>query len=389
MVSVGWVEVVVDVHQEVPDLKAEVRLEELQDRISNRVNVHNRKAYSLINPLPIREGLNPTRAQVPLDWPEPVLARDFIWHLISTQRHRHPEDDEAAVERRFLEGNVRLDKGQVLRPDDMLTQGTFVNFYRTPAPEREVPGELRLLHSDATLLVIDKPSFLSTLPRGQHIRQTALVKARVQFDIPELSPCHRLDRLTRGVLMMTARPEVRGAYQTMFDQRLPSKTYEAITPLADEAPYPPITRLADWREWDAPTAEDPWVLSHHMVKIRGRLSTYLDESIPVEEMNSVTHVVGVRQEQRDGRDVLVWTLKPKTGRTHQLRVVMRSLGLPIVNDPLYEDISDYALVNPDGELPRPVFVDSEDFTKPMGLIAKRLEFTDPLSGKPRTFESQF
>ncbi|QNH95370.1 pseudouridine synthase [Corynebacterium anserum] len=342
-----------------------------------------------MNPLPIREGLNPTRAQVPLDWPEPFLARDFLWHLISTQRHRHPEDDERAVEERFAHGHVRLDNGQVLSANDVLSPGTFVNFYRTPAPEREVPGELRLLHSDDTLLVIDKPPFLSTLPRGQHIRQTALVKARVQFNIPDLSPCHRLDRLTRGVLMMTVRPEARGAYQSMFDQRLPRKTYEAITPLADKTVFSPIPRLCDWQTWAPPSVDRPWQLSHHMVKVRGRLSTYLDESVPLDKMNACTLVTGVRQESRSGRDVLVWTLQPKTGRTHQLRVVMRSLGLPILNDPLYEDMSDHALLTPEGEPPRPAFVDAEDFSRPMGLIAKRLEFTDPLTGDERKFTSLF
>lgn len=341
------------------------------------------------NALPIRSGLNPTRAQVPLEWPEPVVAEDFVWHLISTQRHRHPEDDREAVLERFAAGEVRLDSGELLRPQSIVPQGTFVNFYRRPAPEREVPGSLAVLFHDATLLVIDKPPFLSTLPRGQHITQTALVKARVQFGIPELSPCHRLDRLTRGVLMLTVRPEVRGAYQTMFDRRLPTKTYEAITPLPEDATYPPIERFADWQQWDTPSETAPWVLRHHMIKIRGRLSTYVDESVAEEQMNSLTRVVGLREEEREGRRVLVWTLQPGTGRTHQLRVAMRSFGLPIINDPLYEDISDHALVHPDGELPRPVFVEEEDFSRPMGLIAKKLQFTDPLSGEQRTFESNF
>lgn len=309
--------------------------------------------------------------------------------MIRSQRHRHPDDDFSAVLKRFSRGEVRLDSGQVVQADSVLRPGVFVNFYRRPAPERAVPGELRLLFSDANLIVIDKPPFLATLPRGQHIAETALVKARIQFGIPELSPSHRLDRLTRGVLMMTRRPEVRGAYQTMFDRRLPTKTYEALTPLPDEAPFAPLPRFADWRAWEAPTEERPWILRHHMIKIRGRLATYLVEETPEPEMNAVTLVTGMRMKQREGREVAVWTLRPGSGRTHQLRVVMRSLGLPIINDPLYEELSDTALITPDGVLPRPVFAHEEDFTKPMGLIAKRLDFEDPLTGEPRSFVSQY
>ncbi|MGV0398350.1 pseudouridine synthase [Corynebacterium suicordis] len=339
----------------------------------------------MINPLPIRLGLNPTRARVST----PLTAAEFVGQLISAQRHRDPADDAAALLRRFSAGEVRLDSGEILRPDSPLSPGVFVNFYRYPAPEREVPGQLRLLFSDATLLVLDKPPFLATLPRGQHIRETALVRARIQFNIPELSPCHRLDRLTSGVLMMTKRPEVRGAYQTMFDRRLPQKTYEAVTELPDNATFSPIPRFKDWRSWDAPTAQAPWELRHHMIKIRGRLATYLDESMPVEDMNARTLVTGMRVENRQGRDVAVWTLLPKSGRTHQLRVAMRTLGLPILNDPLYEELSDTALLTPDGVLPSPVFVEHEDFTRPMGLIAKRLEFMDPLTEEPRSFSSQY
>ena len=409
------------------------------------------------SPLPTKNGLNPTRVQVPREDATPVKALDFLTRVIMSQRHRHPDDDESAVRERFLAGEVVRDSGEPIHADAIIAPGTFINFYRRPAPEREVPGVLNRLYEDNNLLVVDKPPFLATLPRGQHIAQTALTKARVQFEMPELSPSHRLDRLTRGVLMFTKRPAIRGAYQTMFDRREPKKTYEAITDIPVDPPAwlevvirqasegtftgdcesnteqnsPAWPRLAPsaenqasqaqadrlygrpwqldfgttdrrtpdkltevpnprpWREREEPTDEAPWILHHHMVKIRGRLSTYLTNAEP----NAETAITGVRcfldeVSSPTPQLRLAWRLEPHSGRTHQLRVVMRSLGMPIVNDSLYGFLSTVALLRPDGALPSPAFVKDEDFTKPMGLIARQLSFSDPLNGEIRTFKSR-
>ena len=68
-----------------------------------------------------------------------------------------------------------------------------------------------------------------------------------------------------------------------------------------------------------------------------------------------------------------YRLTPRTGRTHQLRVHMASIGLPLLNDSLYPDVLD---------------VESGDFTRPLQLLAQRLEFVDPVSGRQRDFVSR-
>ncbi len=68
----------------------------------------------------------------------------------------------------------------------------------------------------------------------------------------------------------------------------------------------------------------------------------------------------------------VYRLTPRTGRTHQLRVHMASLGLPIIGDPLYPNIID---------------VPPDDFSSPLQLLAQRIEFDDPLTGSRREFVS--
>lgn len=71
-----------------------------------------------------------------------------------------------------------------------------------------------------------------------------------------------------------------------------------------------------------------------------------------------------------------YRLSPATGRTHQLRVHMNSLGLPLLHDPVYPVVLE--------EVPP----DRTDYTRPLQLLAKVLEFTDPLTGEPYRFESR-
>ncbi|MEY8567581.1 pseudouridine synthase [Corynebacteriaceae bacterium 7-707] len=329
---------------------------------------------------------------------------EVVQRLIATQQHHDPADDLAAVLQRFSDGAVRLDDGHVLTPGEPVDAGEFIWFYRRPAPERPVPGELRELYRDDRLLVVDKPSFMSTLPRGQHITETAVVRARRQFGISSLSPAHRLDRLTRGVLLFTTRQDVRGAYQRLFESRSVRKTYEAVTPLPEgwadrldpERSSPEGTTLLPVPEGalsagsssvdlPIPTADEPWVLRHHMVKLRGRMATYLTGGEP----NAETRVTGVRMAGTGDRRRVVWTLEPHSGRTHQLRVNMRLFGTPITADPLYGRLSDAALWDVDAELPFVPAVADEDFTRPMGLTAVAMSLIDPISAEPRTFRSTY
>jgi tRNA pseudouridine32 synthase/23S rRNA pseudouridine746 synthase len=242
---------------------------------------------------------------------------------------------------KVLGGEVFRADGTVVDGATELAAGDVVYLYRDLPDEVEVPFGIPVLYRDANILVADKPHFLATMPRGGHVAQTALVRLRRDLDLPELSPAHRLDRLTVGVLLFTVRREVRGAYQTMFADGLVSKTYLA-------------------RSSSRPDLPGPQVVSNRIVKRRGTLQATVEEG-PV---NAETLV----EPLGEGR----YRLTPRTGRTHQLRVHMAGLGLPIDNDPLYPDIKE---------------VEPQDFSRPLQLLAQRLEFLDPLSGESRCFES--
>lgn len=96
------------------------------------------------------------------------------------------------------------------------------------------------MYRDRHLLVVDKPHFLATIPRGSHVTQTALARLRLELDLPTLSPAHRLDRMTAGLVMFSIRPEDRGAYQLLFQERRVRKEYEAV------ARHDPAVELPAW-----------------------------------------------------------------------------------------------------------------------------------------------
>lgn len=247
--------------------------------------------------------------------------------------------DEAAG--KVLAGEVVTADGEVVTAGTVLPPGAFVYLYRELREEIPVPFDIPVLHRDDDIVVVDKPHFIATMPRGRHVAQTALVRLRRELDLPELSPAHRLDRLTAGVLLFTTRRDLRGPYQTMFAHGEVHKTYLARAGVDPELAFPVTLRS-------------------RIVKRRGQLQAVEEPGEPNAE--TVVEHLG------DG----LYRLTPRTGRTHQLRVHMTSLGLPIANDPLYPDVIDVA---------------PDDFSRPLRLLAHRLEFTDPISGRQREFVS--
>ncbi|GJF17160.1 RNA pseudouridine synthase [Mycolicibacterium cyprinidarum] len=243
---------------------------------------------------------------------------------------------------KVLNGEVLTADGSIVTASTVLQPNSHVYLYRDLPVEVTVPFDIPILYRDHDIVVADKPHFLATMPRGRHVAQTALVRLRRELDLPDLSPAHRLDRLTAGVLLFTVRREVRGAYQTMFAQGVVRKTYLAHAPADPDLVFPMTVRS-------------------RIVKRRGCL-----QAVEVAgEVNAETRI-----EYGGGG---TYRLTPRTGRTHQLRVHMASLGLPITGDPLYPDVSD---------------VDNDDFSTPLSLLAHHLEFENPLTGDVQRFTSE-
>lgn len=289
-------------------------------------------------PLPMRDGVGATRLHVPRSGPWPTVSA----YMVERFFHLDPEQ----LRERFDRGEIVAYDGSALTRDTPLDAEEFVWYYREPPVELEIPFDVEILHQDDDLLVVDKPHFLPTTPAGKYVQNSALVRLRRELDNPDLAPVHRLDRATAGLLMFSTRPETRGAYQMLFQDRAIEKVYEAVS-----------ARPADW--------EDPFPVTVrlHIEKLRSQVCVEVD---PAREANSETLI-----ELIDADDDVVHTLlRPHTGKMHQLRVHLASIGAGILHDNLYPILTD--------EKP-------DDHERPLQLLARELRFTDPLSGREREF----
>ncbi|MFI6349400.1 pseudouridine synthase [Streptomyces sp. NPDC050560] len=289
-------------------------------------------------PLPQRDGVDAVRIRLPGDgsW---ATVRD---HLVARLA-----PSAAEVDALLDAGAVVTADGAPLPPDAPYRPGLHLWFHRPAAPETPVPFAPRVVYRDEHIVVADKPHFLATTPRGSHVAQTALARLRHDLGIPALGAAHRLDRLTAGLVLFTVRPAERGAYQRLFSDRRITKEYEAV------APYRQETAL-------------PRTVASRIVKDHGVLRA---REVPGEP-NAVTGVELLGHRAGLGR----YRLLPATGRTHQLRVHMSALGLPLLGDPLYPEVRDP--------------VPSDDFRRPLQLLARALEFTDPVTGVEHRFTSR-
>jgi len=309
------------------------------------------------SPLPVRDGVNATRLRLPEEGPW-TTAMDYMMH-------RWGHIDPQGIEDRFDAGEIVGEGGTPLDRTTRLEDHTFIWYYRTLPPETRIPVELAILHQDEHLLVVDKPHFLPTTPGGTYIQESALVRLRNQLDLPDLIPMHRLDRMTAGVLLLSTNPETRGKYQVLFEKRQVQKEYECVSAAEPADGYPAV--------------DFPAVVRNRMTKSR----TYLLAEVIDGEPNAETRIErletfdgGVRpgaDGTTAGTRLARYRLEPHSGKTHQLRVHMASLGLGIVNDAFYPDLLDKA---------------PDDYTKPLQLLARGIRFVDPISGQPVEYRSR-
>lgn len=249
---------------------------------------------------------------------------------------------------RMARGEVLDAHGAPVPPEATYRPHTRVYYYRQLDHEAPLPEWEEVLFADAHLVVADKPHFMPVTPKGRYVKNSLLVRLRQRLGLPELSPIHRIDRETAGLVAFAVRAQDRHAYQRLFALREVEKTYLAIAPARDD--------LASGHVHRSRIASQPdFFVSHEVAG----------------EPNSETHLALVARHGTRG----LYRLSPVTGKRHQLRVHLCALGIPIEGDQFYPQV----LRGPD---------EAEDFQQPLQLLAHTLRFVDPITGQPRAFESQ-
>lgn len=246
---------------------------------------------------------------------------------------------------RFARGRVLDAQGVAINAEHPYREGLRIIYFREVPAERPIPFSESIIHVDDHLVVADKPHFLPVTPSGGYVEQTLLARLTRRLGNPRLSPLHRIDRHTAGLVLFSANPATRSLYQSLFAQRAVAKTYEAIAPALPRVEFPltRTTRLA---------AGEPF--------FRMRESDG--------EPNTETRIDVLERHSACWR----YALYPVTGKKHQLRVHMAALGAPIRNNPMYPELN---------------YPDDDDYTRPLQLLARDLAFIDPMSGQLRQFRS--
>lgn len=263
--------------------------------------------------------------------------------------HRFPFVPQSNWAQRFDSGLVQDFAGRAVAGSTRFATlaGQKLSYFRVVDDELEIPFVEQILFEDEAIVIADKPHFLPVQPAGRYLTQTLLSRLQKRLNLPELTPAHRIDQGTAGLVLLVKKPELRDAYQKLFREHGIAKTYQAIAPFRAELVFPMrrCSRIVD--------------AAHFM------------------QMQEVAGVANSETEinllELDGNWAR-YQLKPRTGKRHQLRVQMYALGIPIQNDPIYPDL-----------LPQ---TQALDFTQPLKLLAQGLAFIDPVSGVHRQFESK-
>ncbi|MDR3369629.1 pseudouridine synthase [Rhodoferax sp.] len=290
---------------------------------------------------PSRQGVGPSCVGLPAG-PWPTLI-DFL-------AARFPNVTPAIWLQRMARGDVLDEVGTPITPElaslPPYPAHTRLYYYRDVPYEPPIPFDEVVLYQDEHLLVVDKPHFLPVVPSGGYLAETVLVRLKRKLGLDELVPIHRIDRDTAGLVLFSKQPASRAAYAALFREHQVHKTYHAIAPWRADVPMPQVRQS---RIMEA---------GHFM----------LQQEVPGQP-NALTHIDVLEVRGNLAR----YELKPVTGQRHQLRVHMLGLGLPILNDGLYPDLT------PEGQM---------DYARPLQLLARELRFTDPVSGLARHFVSQ-
>jgi len=247
---------------------------------------------------------------------------------------------------RIADGKVHRHDGSLITTQSLFQPQQRVYYYREVESEPSIPFEEKIVFQDQHILVVYKPHFLAVIPSGIYVNECLQNRLRRSTGIEALQALHRLDRVTAGLVIFSVNPDTRHRYHQLFKTRQIHKTYQAIAKISDGEDL----------------INQEWVIKNRIVQCEPRFRMRVTEG----EANSHSVVRCLQQSTQKA----LFELNPVTGKTHQLRVHMQALGWPILNDKYYPQLQPLS---------------ADNYSAPLQLLAKKLQFIDPVTQQPRCF----
>ncbi len=256
-----------------------------------------------------------------------------------------PQKSRNTVKKVLGDRQIFVEKKPVTQFDHPLRPGQKVEVRWDPAAAHKPGQELKIVHEDEDLIVIDKPSGLLTVATDKEKRKTAYAMlsdyVKSQDKENKIFIVHRLDRETSGLLLFAKNETIKRQIQETWETTIAERTYVAVVEGQVEPPEGTITS---------------WLKESSALIVYSHQSSQLGKK-------AITHY----KKLRDNGTFSLLQLNLETGRKHQIRVHMQDIKHPIIGDDKYG-----ASQNP---------------LRRMGLHAQVLAFTHPKTGKLCRFET--
>jgi tRNA pseudouridine32 synthase/23S rRNA pseudouridine746 synthase len=251
-------------------------------------------------------------------------------------------------QQRMADGKVHWHDGSLISTQTPYAAQQRVYYYREVTREPVIPFTEDIIFQDELILVAYKPHFLPVMPGGKYVEECLQNRLRNKSGNQQLQAVHRIDNATAGLVLFSVNPDSRAHYHGLFETHQVTKTYQAIASMNNSVPM----------------VNQQWEIKNRLEKSDPRFLVHIVEGLA----NSHSRI---RCLQRS-TDKALFELNPITGKTHQLRVHMQSLGWPLLNDNYYPELQPS---KPD------------DYSKPLQLLAQKLQFIDPITLRERSFSS--
>ena len=280
--------------------------------------------------------------------PEHIAPNESVFHFLVKQ---FPHIEADIWQQRIQNKKVHWQNGSTINLPTLCRPKQRIYYYREVQHETKVPFEEQILFENERILIVHKPHFLPVTPSGNYVNECLVHRLRLRTGIDTIAPAHRLDKDTAGLMLMTKSAEFRCAYHNLFKSGDIHKQYQALAHITPEI-------KAQFEQHGAIN----WTIKNRLVRSE---PSFLVKQIEG-EANTHSEIRLVEINENLG----LFELEPITGKTHQLRVHMLGLGMPILNDRFYPVLQPKAAPN---------------FSQPLKLLAQKLEFTDPFDMKKYQF----